>query len=95
MGFAPCYGVFPPQPARRIDLEEVLDGWQSHNAQILSRIGPGIHDDFLLDQSRIDAEESFCTPPLTRSQMLRLLGGRAYTASYHAASSPRLQVSKG
>ena len=52
VGFAPCYGVFPQQPARRIALDEVLDGWQSHNAQILNRIGPGIHDAFLLDQSQ-------------------------------------------
>ena len=75
---AVAHTALAPQPARRIDLEEVLDGWQSHNAQILSRIGPGIHDDFLLDQARIDAEKGFCTPPLIRSQMLRLLGGRAY-----------------
>ena len=78
VGFAPCYGVFPQQPARRIPVDEVFDGWQSHNAQILSRIGPGKNDDFVLEQSQSDASKGFCTPPLTRRQILRILGGHTY-----------------
>ena len=69
VGYAPCYGVFPSQPAERITLTEVLSGCEAHNYQILSTLKPGKDDQFLLEQSTKDAARGFCTPPLTLAQL--------------------------
>ena len=58
VGYAPPYGIFPQQPARRIGMSEVLEGWQKHNQRILNQLKPGI-----LQQSMEDAANDFCTPP--------------------------------
>ena len=53
-GYAPPYGIFPQQPARRITLPEVLCGWEEHNQKILNQLKPGKDDAFLLQQSLED-----------------------------------------
>eukprot|EP00438_Fugacium_kawagutii_P003624 Skav224194 [mRNA] locus=scaffold939:277414:285540:+ [translate_table: standard] len=78
VGYAPAYGVFPQQPAVKIGLSEVLDGWQDHSMAILSRLKPGKDDRFLLEQSLDDASKGFCTQPLSASELQRLLKGAPY-----------------
>ena len=78
VGYAPCYGVFPSQPADRITLTEVLSGCDAHNHQILSTLKPGKDDQFLLEQSTKDAARGFCTPPLTLAQLRQQLHGQPY-----------------
>ena len=78
VGYAPCYGVFPSQPAERITLTEVLAGCEAHNHQILSTLKPGKDDLFLLEQSTKDAARGFCTPPLTLAQLRQQLQGQPY-----------------
>ena len=64
VGFAPHYGVFPQQDARRITFEEVLDGAGENNRLLLASLRPGKDDAFLLEQSQKDAERGFCTAPM-------------------------------
>ena len=78
VGYAPCYGVFPSQPAERITLTGVLSGCEAHNYQILSTLKPGKDDQFLLEQSTKDAARGFCTPPLTLAQLRQQLHGQPY-----------------
>ena len=75
VGYAPCYGIFPSQPADRITLADVLSGWEEHNFQILSTLKPG---KFLLEQSTKDAARGFCTPPLNLPQLRQQLQGQPY-----------------
>lgn len=75
---APNYGVFPVQPADILLLDEVLEGWEDHNAIILSSLKPGKDDDFALKQSEVDASKGFCTPPMTAAQLLRETKGQPY-----------------
>jgi hypothetical protein len=60
VGYA--YGVFPQQPARRIGMPEVLEGWEEHNQKILNQLKPGKDDAFRLQPSLEDAANGFCTP---------------------------------
>ena len=78
VGFAPNYGVFPIQPAERISLREVLEGWQEHNATILAKLRPGKDDEFALTQSEKDASKHFCTEPMTMNQLQRAIRGQPY-----------------
>ena len=73
VGFAPHYGIFPLQEAEPLTIDDVLNGWESHNARILTSLKPGKDDAFLLSQSLQDAEKGFCSQPLTRSALLRLI----------------------
>ena len=52
---APPYGIFPVQPGRPITMDEVLDGWQSHNFAIMEQLKPALHDAVLLEQSEAPA----------------------------------------
>ena len=74
VGYSAHCGIFPPQPAEFITREEVLGDWEHHNASMLHRLKPGKGDEFLLTQSLKDAEAGFCTQPLRRSELLRLVG---------------------
>lgn len=71
VGYAPPYGIFPQQPARRIGMSEVLEGWQKHNQRSLNQLKPGI-----LQQSMEDAANDFCTPPLRRAEFLAYIWTR-------------------
>jgi len=73
VGFAPHYGIFPLQEASHLGIEDVLAGWEHHNARILDGLKPGKDDAFLLSQSQQDASKGFCAEPLTRSELLRLI----------------------
>ena len=78
VGTAPNYGIFPAQPGRSITLDEVLEGWESHNSHITRSLKPGLHDETLLEQSLKDADQGFCTPPLTFQELQRITKGRAF-----------------
>ena len=78
VGFAPPYDVFPLQPAARLSFEDVMDGWESHNAMILSRLRPGPRDEFLLGQSLKDQDQGFCGPPLTWSELQSAIQGNPF-----------------
>ena len=78
VGTAPNYGIFPAQPGRSITLDEVLEGWESHNSHITRSLKPGLHDETLLEQSLKDADQGFCTPPLTSQELQRITKGRAF-----------------
>ena len=54
-------------------MDDVLEGWQEHNSQILKSLKPGKDDAFLLEQSMADATQGFCTPPLDRAQFLKVI----------------------
>lgn len=71
VGFAPHYGIFPLLEATSLGIDDVLEGWEAHNARILASLKPGKDDSFLLSQSMQDAEKGFCSVPLTRSQLLQ------------------------
>lgn len=73
VGYAPHYGIFPLQPSERITMADLLQGWQSHNSQILQTIRPGKDDAFALSQSLADADQGFCTPPLKRADFLHAI----------------------
>ena len=73
VGYAPPYSIFPEQPAVKLAMEDVLDGWQTHNANLLSTLCAGKDDDFLLTQSTQDAEQGFCTHPMTRAEFLKFI----------------------
>ena len=78
VGLAPCYGIFPQQPAPRITLPEVLDGWEGHSQKILNQLKPGKDNAFLLQQSLEDAFNGFCTPLLRRPLFLSYITGPAH-----------------
>ena len=78
MGYAPPYGIFPQQPAKRIGMADVLEGWQEHNQNILNQLKARKDDAFLLQQSMEDAGNGFCTPPLRRAEFLRHIGDQAH-----------------
>ncbi|CAE7248146.1 unnamed protein product, partial [Symbiodinium sp. CCMP2456] len=75
VGFAPSYGVFPTQQAHVISFEDVLGDWQAHNAVTIRRLRL---DEVLLEQSRADADQGFCTPPLSLSSLQRELRGNPF-----------------
>ena len=76
VGLAPPYGIFPQQPALPLTLNDVFFDCQAHNAEILSSLKPGPHDEFLLSQSVADAEAGFCTAPMTWNQLQRHTQGK-------------------
>eukprot|EP00435_Cladocopium_sp_Y103_P048528 s781_g14.t1 len=78
VGYAPPYGIFPQQPAKRLSMDDVLQGWQSHNARLIAQLKPGKHDEFLLTQSIEDATNGFCTFPLTSTQLQAQIQGQAH-----------------
>ena len=78
VGTAQHYGIFPQQFGEALTLEDVLLGWESHNAQIIRGLKPGRHDDFLLSQSLADAEKGFCSEPMAWTELLRVMQGRAF-----------------
>jgi hypothetical protein len=49
VGYAPPYGIFPQQPAERISMAEVLEGWQEHSQHILNQLKAGKDDAFLFN----------------------------------------------
>ena len=69
VGYAPPYGIFPQQPATRISMDDVLEGWEQHNQHILIQLKPGKDDAFLLQQSMEDAAYGFCTAPMTKTSL--------------------------
>ena len=70
VGFAPCYNIFPQQPATTLGMGDVLEGWEVHNQSILDSLHPGKDDAFLLSQSVSDAEQGFCSFPMARGDFL-------------------------
>ena len=78
VGTAQHYGIFPQQFGEALTLEDVLLGWESHNAHIVRGWKPGRHDDFLLSQSLADAEKGFCSEPMAWTELLRVMQGRAF-----------------
>ena len=78
VGFAPHYGVFPKQPAAPLRLSDVLEGWEGHNKAMLARLKPSKDDVFLREQSEKDAHSGFCTPPLSRTELLHQLKGQPH-----------------
>ena len=76
VGTAPPYGVFPEQQGRLLTMEDVLEGWETHNYKTIAALKPGkLHDEVLLEQSLKDADQGFCSMPLTHAQLLRELRG--------------------
>ena len=63
----------PQQPADRLGMGDVLDGWERHNQSILDSLHPGKDDEFLLSQSVCDAEQGFCSFPLSRKDFLQTI----------------------
>ena len=51
VGTAPPYGVFPEQQGRILTMEDVLEGWETHNYKTIAALKPGKHDEVLLEQS--------------------------------------------
>ena len=78
VGFAPCYSIFPELHPGRISFEEVMGDWLQHNFQVESQTSPGRDDDFTLQQSCLDADKGFCTYPLTRAELHKLIGGAPF-----------------
>ena len=78
VGFAPPYGIFPEQESTCLTREDVLAGWQRHNASILARLKPGANDEFLLQQSLKDAEKGFCSQPMTVSTFQKMVGAEPF-----------------
>lgn len=78
VGYAPCYGIFPELKVDRISFEEVMGDWQGHNHEILSSLRPGPDDEFLLQQSCVDADKGFCTYPMTHSELRSALHGEPF-----------------
>eukprot|EP00435_Cladocopium_sp_Y103_P011577 s4074_g3.t1 len=78
VGYAPNYGIFPQQSAERLSFEDVLDGWEGHNAQILAGLKAGKDDVFALTQSLKDADKGFCTAPMTWSSLLRAVKDKPF-----------------
>ena len=73
VGYAPPYTIFPEQAAVKLAMQDVLEGWQTHNTSLLSTLHPGKDDEFLLSQSVQDAEQGFCTFPMGRPEFLKLI----------------------
>ena len=73
VGFAPCYNIFPQQPATTLGMGDVLEGWEVHNQSILDSLHPGKDDAFLLSQSVSDAEQGFCSFPMARGDFLKTI----------------------
>lgn len=73
VGFAPHYGIFPALSVEPTTFTEVLGDWQTHNSFILRQLHPGKDDQFLLQQSIADAEQSFCSFPMRRTDLLKFI----------------------
>ena len=78
VGTAPCYNIFPAQQGSIINLADVVEDTEEHNRAIIARLRPGLHDDFLLSQSVVDADKGFGTQPMTWSELLRATKGRSF-----------------
>ena len=78
VGYAPPYGIFPEQEARRIPFEEVVMGAEANNQRILATLRAGKDDVFLLSQSTLDAERGFCTYPMRRRELLQAVKGAPF-----------------
>ena len=61
-------------------LAEVVEDTDDHNRAIIARLQPGLHDDFLLSQSLVDADKGFGTYPMTWSELLRVNTGATFPA---------------
>ena len=68
----------PAQSGSLITLAEVVEDTDDHNRAIIARLQPGLHDDFLLSQSLVDADKGFGTYPMTWSELLRVTQGRPF-----------------
>ena len=78
VGTAPRYGIFPAQQATAITLEDVLEDTHQHNQEVITKLRPGLHDEFLLSQSLVDVDKGFGSPPLTWSELLRTADGSPF-----------------
>lgn len=78
VGYAPCYGIFPELKVDPIPFDEVMGDWQNHNYDILSSLRPGPDDEFLLQQSCVDADKGFCTYPMTQAELRSALRGEPF-----------------
>ena len=78
VGFSPPYGIFPQQPAQRLTLDDVMNGWESHNRAIVNSLRPSKNDAFLLQQSIEDAEKGFCTMPMKFHDFRSKIAGKAH-----------------
>ena len=78
VGYAPCYGIFPELKVDQISFDEVMGDLQSHNHEISSSLRPGPDDEFLLQQSCVDADKGFCTYPMTHSELRGALQGAPF-----------------
>ena len=69
---------FPAQSGSVITLAEVVADTDDHNRTIIAKLRPGLHDDFLLSQSLVDADKGFGTYPMTWSELIRTTQGRPF-----------------
>ena len=63
VGFAPPYGIFPEQESTCLTREDVLAGWQRHNASILARLKPGANDEFCSSRASRTRRRAFAANP--------------------------------
>jgi len=56
----------------------VVEDTDDHNRAIIAKPRPGLHDDFLLSQSLVDADKGFGTYPMTWSELLRTTQGNSF-----------------
>ena len=78
VGTAPCYNILPAQQGSIINLADVVEDTAEHNRAIIAKLRPGLHDEFLLSQSVVDADKGFGTHPMTWSELLRATQGRPF-----------------
>lgn len=56
----------------------MVEDTDDHNRAIIAKLRPGLHDDFLLSQSLVDADKGFGTYPMTWSELLRTTQGNSF-----------------
>ena len=76
VGTAPCYNIFPAQPYDVITLQDILNDTDVHNQSMIAKLRPGLHDEFLLSQSLVDADKGFGTYPMAWADLLRTTKGQ-------------------
>ena len=59
-------------------LDDVLEGAEANNADILRCLKPSKDDAFMLEQSCKDSDQSFCSQPMCKTKLLSELKGRRF-----------------
>ena len=78
VGTAPCYNIFPAQPYDVSTLQDILNDTDVHNQSMIAKLRPGLHDEFLLSQSLVDADKGFGTYPMAWADLLRTTKGQPF-----------------